>query len=146
MRQRNRDIAKRKGAATVEFAALLPVFVVFALLVIEVQEMMFRSMCNSHAAFSAARRWLVAGVDQGYVQAHYRAAGMRGNFSIRAETSGASPQRMTVEIRDIYNIFSPTDRSRGATPGLKKGAFSELSIRESAAGAGPRVFDSDNDL
>ena len=148
-RWKNNKATKRAGGATVEFAALLPIFIVFAVLIVEVQEIMLRSMCNSHAAFASARLWLVGKVEEGYVQRHYEGSGMRGSFEVTPERSGSRVQAMTVTITDRYNILEPTGLSEGSFPGLAEDKkFRGATVSESVSGAGPQLSaaETDNDI
>jgi len=147
-RQNSKDV-RRLGSSTLEFAALLPIFVVCALLIVESQEMMLRAMCNSHAAFSAARRWLVAGVvDKSYIGEHYTDTGMRGTCESIVNRSGYSPESMRVTLRDSYTLLMPVRGDNGRLA-LKPRDFKELVVTEQVSGtvsSKNRVDWSDNEL
>ena len=139
----------REGSSTVEFAALLPIFIIFSVLTVEVQELMFRSICNSHAAFAASRLWLVGKVDEGYIRTHYENSAMRGSFEMTPERTGSGIQAMKVTITDRYNILKPSGVSEGAFPGLEEDKkFRGSTVSEQAAGAGPQLSaaETDNDI
>ncbi len=141
----------KNGFYALEFALILPLFVVFALVVVLFQEMMLRAACNSHASFAASRR---CGVDRfagtgratAYVERHYEGSSMRGSPDVNTRTDGRHPKYWTTTVLDRYTILWPTGRARGVVPELKLRAFAELAVTEQAAGTSYRVAGSDNDL
>lgn len=133
--RRRRD---REGYLLVEFVGLLPLMALCALLMLVFQEMMLRQICNSHAAFTAARRWAVGGVDSSYIARHYAGASMRGHGEVSQHTAESRPKVMTVSIRDVYNIRMPTGKTEGASPVLETVEFRDLQTAEQAAGSSLR--------
>jgi hypothetical protein len=139
------------GFYALEFALILPLFVVFALLVVLFQEMMLRAACNSHAAFAASRR---CGVDRfsgtgsatAYVERHYEGCSMRGSPDVNTRTDGRHPKKWSTTVVDRYTILWPSERIDGVVPELKKREFAELAVTEQAAGTSYQVPGSDNDL
>ena len=141
----------KDGFYALEFALILPLFVVFALLVVLFQEMMLRAACNSHASFAASRR---CGVDRfagtgsatTYVERHYEGCSMRGGPDVTTRTDGRHPKKWSTTVMDRYTILWPSGRVNGVVPELNKREFAELAITEQAAGTSYQVPGSDNDL
>ena len=137
--QKSKKNRRREGSATLEFALLLPLFIVSVILVVECQEMMFRTMCNSHAAFTSARRWMVAGsMDEKYVRGHYANSGMRGTFVCTTNWTGLQPQTLEVTLRDRYTLLMPVGGD-GALA-LKPETLDKLVVSEKTAGVVSRSY------
>ena len=108
--QTNHTRGDRSGMSTVEFALLLPFFALLSAGVLMLGHLFYRSVCQAHMAFSAARRTAVAGSSGSaprWVLAEYRAFSMPGQPQIGAQFRAGRPGLGTVTIRDSMPSFLP---------------------------------------
>lgn len=81
MLARNPSSPRRRGAATVEFAVVIPVLLMFILGIIEIGRMVMVAQVNTNASREAARYAAQGGADSATVETHTRnyltAAGIR---------------------------------------------------------------------
>lgn len=105
----------RSGMSTVEFALLLPFFALLAAGVLSLEHFFCRSVCQSYAGFSAARRCAVkggTGPAERFVRRDYRASSMPGEPVVRARFAAGRPGVCTVEIQDHGPALTPTAAGR----------------------------------
>jgi Flp pilus assembly protein TadG len=110
--QSSRD---RSGMSTVEFALLLPFFALAAATVFSIGHLFYRSVCQSHAAFSAARRCAVnggSGLAAAYVIRDYRACFMPEIPAISAGFTAGQPGICRVRIADRMISLIPSRKNR----------------------------------
>lgn len=99
----------RFGMSTVEFAVLLPFFVLLSAGLLLLGHLHYRTVCQSHAAFTASRRAVVAGGSgaEGWVRRTYRLCGMPGDPSVSVHLSGGEPWFCGVGVRDRFRTPLP---------------------------------------
>jgi len=110
--QSSRD---RSGLSTVEFALLLPFFALAAATVFSIGHLFYRSVCQSHAAFSAARRCAVnggSGLAAAYVIRDYRACFMPEIPTVSASFIAGQPGACRVRIADRMIALTPGQKNR----------------------------------
>jgi Flp pilus assembly protein TadG len=138
--QSSRD---RSGLSTVEFALLLPFFALAAAVVFSAAHLFYRSVCESHAAFSAARRCAVSG-ESGralrYVISDYRACSMPETPAVTAAVIPGKPGVCRVRIADRVPFLEPSRKGRLSVR-IRSGA----TVIATAAGTSEKMG-GDNDL
>ena len=99
----------RFGMSTVEFAFLLPFFALLSAGLLLLAHLHYRTVCQSHAAFTASRRAVVArgAGAEGWVRRTYRACSMPGEPSVGVSVSGGEPSFCSVGIRDRFQAPLP---------------------------------------
>ena len=105
----------RSGMSTVEFALLLPFFALLAAGLFTLEYVFYRSVCQSQAGFSAARRCAVkggAGLAEWFVRRDYEASSMSGTPQVRARFSSGRPGVCQVEITDSVPAYLPDSSGR----------------------------------
>jgi len=113
--QTNHIRRDRSGMSTVEFALLLPFFALLSAAVLMLGHLFYRSVCQSHMAFSAARRSAVAGSSASvakWVRADYRAYSMPGQPRVGAQFTAGRPGLGTVTIGDSMPAVLPGPSGR----------------------------------
>jgi hypothetical protein len=103
----------------------------------------YRSVGQSHAAFSAARHCAVngkAGAAVIYVNADYRAYSIPGSPAVSAQFIPGAPSRCRVEVRDSFLALLP-----GSNGGLRTRPRPGAKVVITAAGTAP-CMGGDNDL
>lgn len=133
----------RSGMFTVEFALLLPFFALVAAAILMLGHLFYRSVGQSYAAFSAARRCAVqgsAGAAGHLVRRDYRACSMPGEPGVSAQFSAGRPGFCTVEIRDRVPAIFPDSGGRLSVQ-FRSGAI----VKATAAGCSSYAG-GDNDL
>ncbi len=141
----------RQGSALVEFAALMPLFVVIAFLALEGQAMMTRWYFLSHSAYAAARRCATdqrgTSLAQGFVNRDFDRANMPGYQEVETRMDAGHPQRCIVRAKDRYWVMAPDPASdQGLAPKLRTTLFTNSQWRAEAAGTSRRVRTSDNEV
>ena len=120
---RFRTTEKRKGAAVLEMALVLPMLLLLALGIIEFGSVFFMHNNMLYAASEAARSFAVGDVDSTGAQqiAEDRLAGFGVNFSITVSPDNAPDRDRWVEItapiaeasiKDPLRIFAPGEQLR----------------------------------
>jgi hypothetical protein len=100
----------RSGMSTVEFALLLPFFALFAAGLFSLDHLFYRSVCQSHAGFAAARRCAVkggTGPAERLVSRDYRASSIPGKPQVRSRFTAGRPGVCTLEILDRGPFLIP---------------------------------------
>ena len=123
----------RSGMSTVEFTLLLPFFALLAAGLFMTGHLFYRSVCQSDAAFTAARQCAVrggAGSAERLVRKEYRACSMPGEPQVSARYAMGRPGICVVEIHDQVPAVLPDSRGR-VTYSTRPGAVT----RATAAGA-----------
>ncbi len=133
----------RCGMSTVEFALLLPFFALLAAGILMLGHLFYRSVCQSHMAFSAARRSAVKGSPNAaarWVRDEYRAFSMPGRPQVGAHYMAGRPGICTVTIRDSMPALLP-GRSGALSVRTRSGATVTITAAGKSLHAG-----GDNDL
>jgi Flp pilus assembly protein TadG len=146
MEKKNHNDSKcrdRSGMSTVEFALLLPFFALLAAGLFSLEHLVYRSIGQSHAAFSAARRCAVSGSSAGaqsHVRRDYSAFSMPGTPHVESHYFPGAPGVCTVTVRDRAPALRPGRWGR-----LVKDTRQGAVIQVKAAGTSLRLG-GDNDL
>ncbi len=93
----------RSGMSTVEFALLLPFFALLSTGIFTLAYLNYRSVCQSHAGFSAARRCAVkggVGPAERFVRRDYGASSIPGEPQVRAQFIPGRPGICRLVIQD----------------------------------------------
>jgi hypothetical protein len=118
MYHHNQNDSKRRdrsGMSTVEFALLLPFFALLSTGIFTLAYLNYRSVCQSHAGFSAARRCAVkggVGPAERFVRRDYRGSSILGEPQVRAQFIPGRPGVCRVEIQDCGPALLPDARGR----------------------------------
>ncbi len=128
----------RSGMSTVEFTLLLPFLAVMAASLFSLEFLVYRSIGQSYAAFSAARRCAVSGlpgIAPALVRADYRACSMPGFPAVSAQVMEGNPNRCKVAVRDHFSALVPGRSGRLRTQ-ILPGATITVVAAGTAAGMG----------
>lgn len=118
MKQKNQNDSPsrdRSGMSTVEFALLLPFFALLAAGVFSLGHLVYRSICQSHIAFSTARRCAVrgsAGFAERWVKEDYRACSIPEEPQVSAQYMPGMPGVCRITLLDRAPLLSSTRRGR----------------------------------
>jgi hypothetical protein len=124
--------------STVEFTLLLPFLAVMAASLFSLEFLVYRSIGQSYAAFSAARRCAVSGlpgIAPALVRADYRACSMPGFPAVSAQVMEGNPNRCKVAVRDHFSALVPGRSGRLRTQ-ILPGATITVVAAGTAAGMG----------